>query len=176
MTTSKSDSAQRRLDRRTVIRSGALAAAVALGGVETAAADDRPITYSRDLAGDITRYSPCTDEVADVTRGTQRYRVHEHTDGGGGTHYSFQTHWDPKIRAVGRETGIVWTGQNTKALTRNFRAKGYPFTVTFLSSTTLTSEGSAPNILFRIRQHVTINANGEITNIRVDDPVVKCRG
>ncbi|MFB6077165.1 MAG: hypothetical protein ABEK12_03485 [Candidatus Nanohaloarchaea archaeon] len=174
------DEGQRGIDRRDLLRRGALAAGgLALGTLavaDEATADDKPTTYSRDLGGDITRYSPCTDERVAVTRGTQNYRVHNHTDAGGGTHYSLQTYWKPKIRAVGQETGTVWTGQNTKALTRNVRPEGYPFTVTFLSSTTLTSKGAAPNILFRIRQHVTINANGEITTIRVEDPVVTCRG
>lgn len=167
------DGHEREISRRTLLLNGALVAgSLSLGGVGTANANDDPQTWTRQPRFSV--YSPCTDEVVDVVGGTQHYLLHTHIDGNGGQHINYQTYWDPMLTVVGRDTGFTWTGMNTKNWSDYIRPP-YPWTGTFMSTSTATSEDTNIVVMLRLRTQLTINAKGDMTNFH-QQYEIRCKG
>ena len=105
-------------------------------------------------------FNNCTGEVVSgvvSVKGT----VHETIDASGGFHFRFHEVFNG--RAVGETSGIQYVGPQTDHGSFHVSSNGAVqdiFTLNFR----FISRGSADNILLRIRFHVTITPNGEVTH------------
>ncbi len=118
-----------------------------------------------------TTFDGCNGEFVDFV--TKRKHIFNTTfDAAGGVHLGFHRAWEGT--GVGQTTGTVynlnWPNQ------RQFYSLG-PFPVIFTRriANNLVSRGSADNRIFSLTEHVTVNANGDVT-ADVFDLTLECVG
>lgn len=164
------------LNRRLLLRRSALAVGgLSLGAVGTAGAAEQPLKFECDLAG-ICRSEPCIGEEVCITEGVANVTIHTSSDGAGGFHFTYHSHWDPLVRAVGQTTGTEWTAQGVISGSEQRRLTGpFPQTITFLDHAVFTSDGPTENFEIHLFYHVTVNAKGEVTAFR-NEARMECRG
>lgn len=151
------------IDRRTVMRNGALAAGgLTMAGAAVAAAD-KPAKFEKDLTGKTFDFIPCLDEGVEITQGTVAITV-DRDRRGDCWHFQFHWHYTERLVVEGLDTGRVWTGQGSKNNTFNV-CPPYPGEQTVTNATTVTSKTAEEDkvVQFRFVAHVTVNANGEVT-------------
>lgn len=95
-----------------------------------------------------------------VCEGEIHYNIQLVLDSAGGAHWrSCASH---NLRGVGLTTGRKYQVVSTE--TRHYNARGgFPYEWTYINTSPLISQGKLTNMIFKIRNQVTINANGEIT-------------
>lgn len=149
--------------RRDVLKKGAIATgAIAIGSLAasgTAAADSPDVTKT-DLTG---RVYPnlCTDEKVEITEGTMVVWTDTTVDEQGGVHVRLKKTWKG-VKGVGIESGGKYRITNSYSQTVNVKGS-YPMTGTFVENGRAISQGSAPDLYWEQRNHVTVNANGDVT-------------
>lgn len=176
MPTDTSPSNDRRsagIRRRTILRGvGAVAGGIALGGgavAQKAQTDSFPFSLTVPAAA-----NPCVDEDVSVT-GTLRL-VEQGQPG--------DDHVNIKVIAhgtgVGVDSGTEWIWNGTFRV--NLNSPGATTETMTLSpsgdvgAVRLISRGPAPNFLVSGFMHVTTNANGDVTAMKIEPADVVCRG
>lgn len=162
-----------RIDRRSFLREGVIVAGGLSLGIGPATAENKPFEATIDPTG-LERFLPCTGENVKVTEGKIKVKIETHSDGNGGVHFSYHSHWKPRGVGVGQDSGIEWTVQGTKSITENLRPP-FPQTFTRVDNSNFTSNGSDQNFLYRQRTYTTVNAEGGITAFN-DEESLKCTG
>jgi hypothetical protein len=96
-----------------------------------------------------------------VCEGEIHYNIQLVLDSAGGAHW----HWcgSHNLRGVGLNTGKKYQVVSTETRHYNSRDGGFPYEWTYINTSPLISQGETTNMIFKIRNQVTINANGEIT-------------
>jgi hypothetical protein len=96
-----------------------------------------------------------------VCEGEIHYNVQLFLDNAGGFHW----HWcaSHNLRGVGLDTGAKYQVVSTETRLYNSRDGGFPSEWTYINTSPLISQGEVTNMIFTIRNRVTVNANGEIT-------------
>ena len=95
-----------------------------------------------------------------LASGTARYSLQSVTDSAGGSHWMFRG--EHNLRGVGQITGVKY--QVVSTFTQHFNTKyGSAYEWTFVNTSPLISQGQESNMIFTIRNHLTINANGDWT-------------
>ncbi|MEM3629718.1 MAG: hypothetical protein QXE06_10180, partial [Candidatus Bathyarchaeia archaeon] len=96
-----------------------------------------------------------------VCEGVIHYNIQLVLDSNGGAHWrSSACH---NLVGVGLTTGKKYQVISTETRHYNTRADGYPYEWTYINTSPLISQGKLTNMIFTIRNQVTINANGETT-------------
>jgi hypothetical protein len=96
-----------------------------------------------------------------ICEGVIHYNVQLVLDSAGGEHWrSCASH---NLRGVGLTTGKKYQVVSTETRHYNMRAGGFPYEWTFVNTSPLISQGELTNMIFTIRNQVTVDANGEIT-------------
>ena len=164
------------------VLSGA-AAMVVLALAAGACADDVKTPVSPDVAppseaaqqsftdlGGAVFWNACTGEYVGFDAGSVRHTVTQVVDdGAGGYHIRFirngQHYNGPGLEWTGSgwvETGTRYVGNGVT--TRSINAKPpFPGEYTYTSNTRVMQKGSGANMLFHEVDHITVNANGEVT-------------
>lgn len=129
----------------------------------TAPVDRDPVTAEALPPGwvevDFTTFDTCNGEFVDFT--TRRTdRVSLKADGAGGFHFSLHRTWIGT--GVGQATGTEYNLNWPHELSENVKPP-FPYTFTRMIANNLVSKGDAENRIFRLVQHATINANGEVS-------------
>ncbi len=113
---------------------------------------------------DFTANDNCNGEMVDFeTRRIDRLTVKE--DAAGGFHVSLHRTWIGT--GVGQVTGTEYNLNWPHQVTNNFRGP-FPETFNRYIANNLVSKGSADNRIFSLLQHLTVNANGDVTVDRSD--------
>ena len=96
-----------------------------------------------------------------VCEGEIHYNVQLVLDSAGGAHWrSCASH---NLRGVGLTIGRKYQVVSTETRHYNMRDGGFPYEWTYINTSPLISQGKLTNMIFTIRNQVTVNANGEIT-------------
>lgn len=141
----------------------ALAAVVVMVGTISGQTSKTVIYDSREFWS-ATQYAYCVD--GDITlEGVYRQKTTEWTDGSGGYHFS--DHYNAsQFRAVDAE-GVEYSGSETFNHTFHVASDAeWPLQEVFMDTLTLESHGAGPNLLIKLRRHLTINAPGQATASR----------
>jgi hypothetical protein len=113
------------------------------------------------VEGSHTHFEPCFGENVLVEFNNQLV-FFTRSDATGRLHERFMI-LDLSTTFTGLTSGTVWTLHGPfDMLTANGSPEG-PGVFSFIRNGTLTSRGSAVNLLLRVRVHITANANGTIT-------------
>jgi hypothetical protein len=105
-------------------------------------------------------YNPGNDEWI-VCEGEIHYNIELVLDNAGGAHWrSCASH---NLRGFGLTTGAKYQVVSTETRHYNSRDGGFPYEWTYINTSPLISQGSVTNMIFTIRNQMTINANGEVT-------------
>jgi len=113
----------------------------------------------------------CTDEWL-VCQGEARYVLHDVTDSSGGHHWLLRGQHN--LRGVGLG-GNEYQVISTFSQHSNVGQAGVPYEWTFVNTSPLISRGEDTNMVFYVRNKVTINALGEVT-VSYSDVWIECRG
>jgi hypothetical protein len=105
-------------------------------------------------------YNACTGEVVDLS-GNVDWLMTSTVDSSGAVHVAVQTNF-AGVSGIGETTGIRYegTGHGGSVLTFN---PPFPQEYTNSSMQQLISQGSAPDMVFVFKSHLTINADGSVT-------------
>lgn len=96
-----------------------------------------------------------------VCEGIIHFNIQLVFDSAGGWHWrSCACH---NLIGVGLTTGKKYQVVSTETRHYNTKGGGFPYEWTYINTSPLISQGKLTNMIFTIRNHVTINANGEIT-------------
>jgi hypothetical protein len=149
---------------------GILAIAIMLAVVTPVFAE--PTVYHYAWTVDIhgSFWSVCAGEDV-VYEGTGRYELHGLTDSAGGYHWTYHGHHN--LIGVGQVTGEVYQVISTEV--QHQHTKGFQSEWTFVNTSPSISHGGLVNGMFTIRNHVTVNANGDVT-VSYGELEITCRG
>ena len=115
-------------------------------------------------------WNQCTEEWVKFN-GTIHYNVQLVIDSAGGKHW--------KSNANHNLTGVTEDGRKYQAIstfTMHYNVKDESVNEwTFINTSPLISQGKEINAIFKIRNQVTVNANGEIT-VSFSEIEIVCRG
>ena len=114
---------------------------------------------------------PCTGEVFWAT-GTIFYNVQLNYDSQGGIHWQNHVHHNIQFISSDGTKYQVISVVNEKG---NLKNLSYPWSWSFVNTSPLICQGKESNKLFKIRQKITINANGE-TTVDFYEEGFECRG
>ena len=118
-------------------------------------------------------YNDCTAEDIFI-EGVLTIDQFFHYDSSGGFHFS--AHPSVVGTGVGVTSGNTYLYMDRLNESDNINlGNNDQVAFTFVENAPLISQGSLPNLMMRLNEHVTINANGDITVIRVDF-TADCRG
>lgn len=170
------------MDRQFWPNARRLAAAAVLALISGACADDAvtnavapedtqlAVTQQfTDLEGAIF-WNNCTGEYVQFAEGSTRHDVTSSRDDGAGgyhvmVHRNGQHYHGPGLEWTG--SGFVPTGTEyvgNSVLNYSINAKPpFPAEYTFSQNVRVMQKGSGPNSLFHIVDHITVNANGDVT-------------
>lgn len=96
-----------------------------------------------------------------VCEGVIHYSIQLVLDSSGGAHWrSCASH---NLIGVGLTTGRKYQVVSTETRHFNTREAGFPYEWTYINTSPLISQGKLTNMIFTIRNQVTVNANGETT-------------
>jgi hypothetical protein len=148
----------------------ALAAVVLMVGTISGQAAKTVIYDSRDVWA-ATQTVDCAGVIN--LEAVFRQKTTEWTDGSGGYHFS--DHFNAsQFRAVDAE-GVEYSGSESFNHTFHVASGGeWPLQEVFMDTLTLESHGGGPNVLMKIRRHLTINAPGQATASRELESI-ECR-
>lgn len=105
-------------------------------------------------------WNPCASEWVPF-EGTVHYAVHQVTNASGGYHWVY--HARHNLRGVGLSTGKKYQAISNETQHLNDNGPGSAYEWTFMNTSPLISQGDAPNMIFTLRNHLTINADGDWT-------------
>jgi len=112
----------------------------------------------------------CNNEWVNVN-GTIHYNIQLVEDSAGGQHW--------KWNANHNLTGVTGEGRKYQAIstfTQHYNTKdSAAFEWTFINTSPLISQGKEQNMIFKVRNQITINANGEIT-VSFSEIEIVCKG
>jgi hypothetical protein len=114
----------------------------------------------------------CTQEEVEIT-GEFRITVTTTIDASGGMHATIH-YLRRNVRGVG-QYGTQYKSVSSIREHANVDADEAPLNYSFTSFVYLISQGGSDNLKAKVRSHLTVNANGEITAF-VDEPQVECVG
>jgi len=160
-----------------VLALGVFIAACSETPTETPTMDAPPVAFSNAAVPDgwfeDNRTTPdnCNGELVDWT--TRRIdRVSFREDGAGGFHFSLVRTWIGT--GVGQVTGTEYILNWPNTVSEHIRPP-FPHTFTQVIANNLVSTDGSENRIFRLVQHRTVNANGELTS-DVADLTLECVG
>lgn len=115
-------------------------------------------------------WNSCTGEWVGFGAGSVRHEVTQtKDDGAGGYHIRFirnGQHYDgPGLEWTGSgfvETGTRYVGNGVTTYSINAKPP-FPGEYTYTSNIRVMQKGSGTNMLFHVVDHITVNANGEVT-------------
>ena len=103
--------------------------------------------------------NPCVPEAVSLT-GNINFRSHLTFDQAGGVH--LRVHENTQgLSGTGLTTGAKYQVNSAEDQETNFKA--IPAESTFTMHSNVIAQGTVPNFVFHLTTHVTINANGEVT-------------
>jgi hypothetical protein len=173
------DMAERRMRSRRSVSFAMLALVFALAGCsdptstsDPLAADDPRLQVQQSwtpLEGEVF-FNACTGEHVLFAEGSiQHALISVKSDGGGGYHVNFHRngrHYNgPGVEWNGSSwvpTGTQYQGNSVASFHVNAKPP-FPAEYTFTSNVRVISSGAAPNMMFHLVDHITVNANGEVT-------------
>jgi len=123
---------------------------------------------------DLWVLNQCTGEWF-TANGIIHYNTQLVVDSAGGEHWKY--HANHNLRGFNQITGKKYQVISTVTLHEN-RKGDFPYAPyewTFVNTSPLISQGEETNMIFRIRNHVAINANGDVT-VSFSDVEIVCRG
>ena len=103
--------------------------------------------------------NPCNGEVVSLS-GTVNLRSHVTIDQNGGIHFNIHENTQG-LSGTGLTTGAKYQVNSAEDQETNF--KSLPAESTFTMHSNVIAQGSVPNFVFHLTTHVTVNANGEVT-------------
>jgi hypothetical protein len=134
-------------------------------------ADVTQYTYTTELT-DCWVYNQCNGEWL-VATGSARYVYKLVTDAKGGLHYTW--HGNHNLQGVGQSTGIEYQVISSFTEEGNLPYFSLPYEWTRINTSPLIAHGSeVPDMVFTIREHLTINANGDIV-VDFSEEIVECK-
>lgn len=115
--------------------------------------------------------NPCVPELVQY-QGRLHVQRRVTDDGDGGFHFGQHLNW--VLDGVGLSTGAKYQVNSTRNTSSNIRPP-FPVTFTSVQPIQVIGQGRVPNYVIHVLQHVTVNANGEVTSekFEFDD---KCPG
>ena len=115
-------------------------------------------------------WNQCTDEWVNFN-GTIHYNTQLVIDSAGGQHW--------KCHGNHNLTGVTEDGRKYQAIstfTQHYNTKdGSAYEWTWINTSPLISQGKETNMIFKIRNQVTVNANGEVT-VSFSEIEIVCTG
>jgi hypothetical protein len=129
--------------------------------------------WTEDLTG-WSWLSTCTEpnEWVVIVKGTAQYRLDIVVDSTGVVHYTFFGRHN--LLGVGQNSGEVY--QTISVFSQHWHnTQGFPSEWTFVNTSPSISHGGLVNGMYTIRNHVTVNANGEVT-VSYSEVEVTCHG
>ena len=103
--------------------------------------------------------NPCNGEVVSLS-GTVNLRSHVTIDQNGGIHFNIHENTQG-LSGTGLTTGAKYQVNSAEDQQTNFLS--LPAESTFIMHSNVIAQGSVPNFVFHLTTHVTVNANGEVT-------------
>jgi len=118
------------------------------------------------------RYYDCAGEYVEL-QGEYRSVFHVVFDPRGGTHLTFQYN-SHGITGRGLQTGTIYRAveRDRSGTTNIFAAPGFEMTTVDIFH--LIGQGNAPDLAVEVREHITLNANGEFS-VRYTEINSSCR-
>lgn len=116
-------------------------------------------------------WNQCNGEYV-ICGGTAKYFIQQVAGSSGMNHWIFRG--SHNLRGIGLTTGKMYQVVSTFTQHFNQDELGYPYEWTFMNTSPLISQGEDENMVFTIRNHVTINANGDWT-VSFSDVSIECR-
>ena len=115
--------------------------------------------------------NPCVPEEVVLT-GSLHTSFSTVFDAAGGVHFKIST--TPQgVSGTGAVTGAKYQASGSEN-TSSMLLSGGTITETFTNTFNLTAQGNVPNFKLKITQHLTINANGEVSAV-VDHTETSCQ-
>jgi hypothetical protein len=147
-----------------------LAAGALVATYRTADTHAAPGNGTQHLVGDFTAVvdDDCTGELVDVDVGFKS-NVHITVNNGGGFHVNAEDVY--QARGIGESSGIEYLANQTDSTTVNLKVGQAATLVVHFS---MISKGGTPNLEVHALQHLTINANGQVTAL-IDKLTVTCQ-
>jgi hypothetical protein len=140
----------------------ALAVTVAMGGTASGQAS-RTVIYDSREVWSATQTVYCAGTI--TLEAVYRQQTVEWTDGSGGYHFSDHLNAS-QFRAIDAE-GVEYSGSENWHNTFHVASGGeWPLQEVLMATLTLESHGAGPNLLVKLRRHLTINAPGQVTASR----------
>jgi hypothetical protein len=127
-------------------------------------------TYTVELT-DFPVLNQCNGESL-LADGTARYVYKLVTDAQGGLHYVW--HGTHNLRGIGESTGTVYQVISSFTEEGNLPEFSFPYEWTRVNTSPLIAHGGVSDMVFTIREHLTINANGEMV-VTFSDVAVDCK-
>jgi hypothetical protein len=159
--------------RRRSLMTGVFVALCLAAPPAAAAAPAETFTSSVTVPTELFTVNPCNGEEVTIT-GTSHVIGHFTVDPAGGTHVVLFAVNGQGLTGTGA-TGTQYQVVNSDHQNLSFDFDGAVFTTTRVAQTRLVSEGSSPNFLVVVRQHVTVTASGEIT-VEYEIIETRCEG
>lgn len=108
-------------------------------------------------------FMACTEPVD--WSGVMNFVTHMTTSNNG--RVNFTIHANIRAKGVGQITGAAYTAFESGTYGERFDSTDFaPFTITWTDNINFNGRGSVPNFRGHLLQHMTINANGDMTSFR----------
>jgi hypothetical protein len=116
-------------------------------------------------------FNDCTGENVSFTVIVKTFAFNS-VDANGGIHGHFVQQWH--CTGVGETSGIKYVGPQTDH-GDSYESGDGVFVGTYTANWEIIGQGGADNLLGRVRSHITINPNGEVTRT-FDSFTIECKG
>lgn len=177
MTPHKGNAGEQKINRRALLRKGAMVAgglSIGTAALSTTASADRwdAVVDQTGIKFDRPAFVSCLGEPLTVTSGTARFDTDVRPDAGGGFHVNAKI--VANTHAEGDQTGDEYV--NSFAFNRSLYsdADRRPFTKTASGTFTITGKGQAPDLRVQLRNHMTFTANGDLA-VDIAYRALECR-
>ncbi|GAB4117244.1 MAG: hypothetical protein Kow00103_13730 [Candidatus Caldatribacteriota bacterium] len=120
---------------------------------------------------DFPVFNQCTGDWI-VVSGVVHYNIELINDGGEGNHWKY--HANHNLTGSDQEGNKYQVISNVR---QHYNSKDveFPYEWSFVNTSPLISQGKVQNMFFKIRNQITINANGEIT-VSFSESWIECKG
>ncbi|MBS7624148.1 hypothetical protein KEJ29_01035 [Candidatus Bathyarchaeota archaeon] len=138
-----------------------IAASLFFASIFPALVSADPLVYHDVGTYEIHGFYVIGPEEVVVCEGVIHYNIQLVFDSAGGAHWRICA--SHNLRGIGLTTGRKYQIVSTETRHYNARYAGFPYEWTYINTSPLISQGKLTNMIFTIRNQVTVNANGEIT-------------
>jgi hypothetical protein len=150
-----------------------LVAAATILAASTAQAQTNNGNYAcSSLTGNVF-FNPCTGENVLITDGQVCTSVSLKVDASGGFHFTFQFKSD--FVGVGLTTGASYVEHNAAGEVENVSGTSLQFNFDFKQNYHVQTSGPANNLTIKELDHITVDANGNITAMQVIEQIDDCK-